>query len=35
LKERREEWTLLLNKESVEARNWRLLKEAESFLLNK
>jgi hypothetical protein len=32
LKERREEWALLLEKESIEKRNLRLLDEVESLL---
>lgn len=35
LKESREEWELLLEKESIEERNWRLLKEIEDMLLKK
>ena len=35
LKEERKEWELLLKKESIEERNWRLLKEIEELLLRK
>jgi hypothetical protein len=34
LKETREEWLILLEKETIEERNWRLLKEIENYLLN-
>jgi len=30
----RQEWSLLLKEESIEKRNWRLLKELEKFLVN-
>ena len=35
IKEMRNEWFFLLEKETIEERNWKLLNEIENFLLKK